>query len=107
MTIDEFQKRIEKVYFKRDGTRGVDGTFLWFAEEVGELARAVRTGSKDDLEEEFADVFAWLVSLASLKGVRMETAIRKYSRGCPRCHETPCKCKKGRRPKGEGPRSKV
>ena len=92
MTIDEFQKQIEGSYFKRDSARGVAGTFMWFTEEVGELASAVRGGSEDELREEFADVFAWLVSLASLAGVRMEDAVAKYAGGCPVCRETPCAC---------------
>jgi NTP pyrophosphatase (non-canonical NTP hydrolase) len=92
MTIDEFQNRIEEIYFDRDSARGVSGTFMWFTEEVGELARAVRTGTKDDLRKEFADVFAWLVSLASITGVRMEDAIEKYAHGCPCCRKAPCEC---------------
>jgi len=94
MTIDEFQKRIEDIYFERDRARGVSGTFLWFTEEVGELAAAIRSGSEDDLREEFADVLAWLVSLASITGVRMEDAIEKYVHGCPYCRQTPCTCRK-------------
>ena len=92
MTIDDFQKLIEKTYFERDNARGVSGTFVWFVEEVGELASALRTGDGENLEEEFADVFAWLVSLASIKGVRMEHAVRKYAEGCPCCGEVPCDC---------------
>jgi len=92
MTIDEFQKNIEAIYFDRDRSRGVAGTFLWFTEEVGELAAAIRTGDRENLVEEFADVFAWLVSLASISGVRMEDAVVKYADGCPCCHESPCTC---------------
>lgn len=92
MTIDEFQKLIRDIYFDRDSARGVDGTFLWFAEEVGELAGAIRSGNEGNLHEEFADVFAWLVSLASITGVRMEDAIEKYAEGCPCCRKTPCEC---------------
>ncbi len=92
MTIDSFQKRIEDIYLARDRARGVGGTFMWFTEEVGELAAAIRSGSKEEQEEEFADVLAWLVSLASIQGIRMEDAIRKYGNGCPYCHEAPCSC---------------
>ena len=92
MTIDEFQKRIEDIYFDRDNARGVSGTFVWFTEEVGELASAIRTDDRENLREEFADVFAWLVSLASIKGVRMQDVVRKYADGCPGCHRTPCEC---------------
>ncbi|HUW34359.1 MAG TPA: MazG nucleotide pyrophosphohydrolase domain-containing protein [Planctomycetota bacterium] len=92
MTIPEFQKVIEKIYFERDSARGVGGTFMWFVEEVGELATALRENDRAELEGEFADVFAWLVSLASIAGVDMNQAVRKYANGCPRCHATPCHC---------------
>lgn len=72
---------------------------MWFIEEVGELSRAIRKSNRGnqkthrELEEEFADCFAWLVTLASLSGIRLEKAIQKYKNGCPKCHKTPCKCK--------------
>lgn len=80
MTLAEFQRRIDAVYGERDRARGLEGTFLWFHEEVGELTRAVRRGSdRANLEEEFADVLAWLVSTASMLGVDMDAAVdRKY-----------------------------
>jgi len=92
MTIKEFQENIEKIYFDKDDSRGVLGTFAWFVEEVGELSRAIRHGSSEDREEEFSDVFAWLVSLASICGVDMEKAVEKYSNGCPKCSNAPCTC---------------
>lgn len=80
MHIAEFQRLIEQLYLERDSARGLEGTYMWFAEEVGELTRALRRGHTGaDLEGEFADVFAWLVSLASLKGVDLEqVALAKY-----------------------------
>jgi NTP pyrophosphatase (non-canonical NTP hydrolase) len=93
MRIGEFQKRIEDIYFQRDSKRGLSGTHMWFCEEVGELTRALRRNQRDELEGEFADVFAWLVSMASIAGVDVEAAARKkYEQGCPRCHGTPCRC---------------
>jgi len=96
MTIPEFQKVIEKIYLERDSARGVGGTFMWFVEEVGELATALRENDRAELEGEFADVFAWLVSLASIAGVDMNQAVRKYANGCPRCHAAPCHCSEKR-----------
>jgi len=88
-----FQRRIEDIYFDRDRGRGVQGTLLWFVEEVGELVRAIRRGERKNLEEEFADVYAWLATLASLHGVDLDAVgARKYARGCPRCRKTPCGC---------------
>ena len=88
-----FQKIIERIYYERDAARGVPGTLLWFVEEVGELVRAIRRGERQNLEEEFADVYAWLATLASLHGLDLEQIARaKYEAGCPRCAATPCAC---------------
>ena len=92
MKIREFQKQIEAIYYERDSARGLSGNFMWFAEEVGELSRALRRGEKENLEEEFADCMAWLSTLASIAGVDLEKAVQKYSHGCPRCLKTPCSC---------------
>jgi NTP pyrophosphatase (non-canonical NTP hydrolase) len=93
MRIQDFQRRIEEIYFARDSARGLAGTHMWFCEEVGELTRALRRGQKAELAGEFADVFAWLATLASLAGVDLEAvAAAKYAAGCPRCTRTPCVC---------------
>jgi len=92
LTITEFQRRIRDIYFDKDSRRGRDGTFRWLVEETGELARALRKGDRLNLEEEFADVFAWLASLATLEGIDIEAACAKYAKGCPKCHMTPCGC---------------
>ena len=96
MTIGEFQKLIEEIYFERDSKRGRDRTFLWFVEEVGELSRALarpRDDGGQNLREEFADVLAWLSTLASIEGISLEEVAReKYGAGCPKCGHTPCAC---------------
>ena len=93
MTLGEFQQRIRAVYGARDTARGCGGTFLWLVEEVGELAEAIRLGEEESKAEEFADVLAWLVSLANIEGVDVETAVTsKYGAGCPCCGGTPCRC---------------
>jgi len=97
MQIADFQRLIEAIYFERDSARGLAGTHMWFCEEVGELTRALRRGRKEDLEGEFADVLAWLSTLASIAGVDLEeAAARKYAEGCPRCSGTPCACPRGK-----------
>ena len=92
MEISEFQALIERIYGERDRRRGVGGTFMWFTEEVGELANALRSGRHEDLAEEFADVFAWMSTLASIAEVDLERAIDKYRSGCPYCARIPCEC---------------
>ena len=90
---ESFQALIERIYLARDALRGVPGTLLWFVEEVGELVRAIRRKEQQNLEEEFADVYAWLASLASLHGLDLEAVGRaKYARGCPKCRRAPCAC---------------
>ena len=94
MSLRGFQKRIEEIYFEKDKARGVEGTYMWFAEEVGELTRALRRDdNRANLEEEFADVLAWLSTLASIRGVDLEeVALKKYGDGCPYCKAVPCAC---------------
>lgn len=94
MTVKDFQKKVEQIYFQRDAARGVDGTFVWFVEEVGELAKEIRRHPRDmeRLREEFADVFAWLTTLASLVGIELREAAEIYENGCPKCQSTPCAC---------------
>ncbi|TDJ69310.1 MAG: nucleotide pyrophosphohydrolase [Planctomycetota bacterium] len=93
MKIAEFQQLIEKIYFEKDSARGLAGTHMWFCEEVGELTRALRRGNSEELEGEFADVLAWLSTLASIAGIDLQAAAhKKYAQGCPRCAGTPCAC---------------
>lgn len=93
-SVREFQRMIEATYGEKDRTRGLGGTFMWFTEEVGELARALKKGTPDrkNLEEEFSDVFAWLCTLASIADIDIAEACRRYMKGCPRCAAAPCRC---------------
>lgn len=92
MNLTDFQTTIRATYHDRDAARGIDGTFLWLTEEVGELARALRTGDPANLTHEVGDVLAWLTSLADLAGVDLERAAARYAGGCPKCGATPCRC---------------
>lgn len=88
-TIAAFQQLIRDRYYTTDSARGVPGTFMWFIEEVGELSTALQDNApgksptaaeRANLEEEFADVLAWLTTLANISGVSLERAIEKYSK---------------------------
>ena len=92
MEIRDFQKLIDRMYSDKDRQRGPAKTFLWLAEEVGELASAIAKDDQKNKEEEFADVFAWLVTLANVEDVDLETAIGKFVKGCPGCGEMVCHC---------------
>ena len=81
MHIKEFQQFISKKYEKRDRQRGVPRTFLWFVEEVGELATALAKKDRKNTREEFADVLAWLCTLANISDVDLENACKKYTTG--------------------------
>ncbi len=92
MTLREFQERVDATYGARDRARGLDQTFRWLVEEVGELARALREGEPGRLEEEIGDVLAWTVTVASLCGVDATRAASRYRDGCPKCGASPCVC---------------
>ncbi|WP_456486786.1 MazG nucleotide pyrophosphohydrolase domain-containing protein [Candidatus Alkanophaga liquidiphilum] len=93
MEVRELQRLIKETYFERDWERGVEKNNLWLVEEVGEMTRAIRKGRRPEIEEEFADVLAWLLSLANVLGVDVEAAfLKKYGGGCPRCGSKPCRC---------------
>ena len=79
MHINEFQGLISRKYEERDRERGIPRTFLWFIEEVGELATALAGQDQKNREEEFADVFAWLCTLANISDVDLEKACEKYT----------------------------
>ena len=79
MHISEFQQLISDKYEKRDRRRGTPATFMWFIEEVGELATALSSRDQDNKQEEFADVFAWLCTLANITGVDLTRALEKYT----------------------------
>ena len=92
MDIGQFQTQMRTLYGERDHARGLARTFAWFTEECGELSRAIFRGSDEDRVAEFADVLAWLASLADQAGVDLDQAAQRYAAGCPRCGQTPCGC---------------
>ncbi len=92
-TLPAMQQRIRELYGAKDAQRGVEGTFMWFMEEVGELSAALRNGTDEERMLEFADVLAWLITLANCTGVDLSLAMqRKYGSGCPGCSKNPCAC---------------
>ncbi|MCK6483403.1 MAG: nucleotide pyrophosphohydrolase [Phycisphaerae bacterium] len=92
MDIAAFQQLIDRMYSHKDRVRGAAGTFLWLTEELGELASAVAEGTPEEKSAEFADVLAWLVTLANVEGVDLARAIEKYAHGCPGCGQMVCVC---------------
>jgi len=93
MHIHEFQEMMHRIYFHRDSKRGVNGTYNWLVDEVKELGEALKTDDKKALENEFADVIAWLCSLANITDVNLEkAALNKYDNKCPKCGKSPCQC---------------
>ena len=92
MHLSELQETLRRTYLERDARRGVEGTFRWLVEEVGELARAIRHGDRGELVHEIGDVLAWIGSVANLAGVELEEAAARYAVGCPKCGSSPCRC---------------
>ena len=98
-TLAQLQQLIRDTYDVKDRRRGVEGTFMWFMEEVGELSAALRNGTALEKEQEFADVLAWLATLANIADVDLDAAIQaKYGGGCPGCGRTPCVCDQAEKP---------
>ncbi len=92
MDLTDLQHVMETTYGARDRARGVPATVAWLAEEVGELAKSVRKGTRAEQLHELGDALAWLVSLANQLGLSLDEAIARYASGCPRCHARPCVC---------------
>lgn len=120
VSIKQFQDLIRKMYFEKDKARGIPATFMWLAEEIGELSTALRETEhladqlkassdedlqtkhdavKRNLEDEFADVCAWLVTIANVADVDLSAALfRKYGSGCPGCGNFTCDCPDAEKP---------
>jgi len=93
MNINEFQKLMYQLYFSRDAERGQEKTLAWLEDEVQELREALKDGDMKAAEKEFADVLAWLASLANVVDVNLEkVALSKYDNECPKCRQNPCDC---------------
>lgn len=100
VSLRDFQTLIRTMYFEKDAERGVSGTFMWLMEEIGELASALRANNdRENLEEEFADVVAWLTTIANVAGVDLAQALtKKYGAGCPGCKKLACDCPMSEKP---------
>ena len=99
LTLGALQRQIRRMYGVKDEARGDAATFLWLTEEFGELATALRSGTRDELAAEMADVLAWLATLANIRGIDLEEAVlRKYGRACPGCRSVPCACDPAEKP---------
>ncbi len=93
MTLRQLQDLIETMYSAKDVERGTAGTFMWLMEEIGELAAALREGTPEELAREFADVLAWLATIANVADIDLTKAVQdKYGGGCPGCGEMVCNC---------------
>ncbi len=84
---------MKQIYFKRDSERGIKGTFNWLVDEVAELGEELKGNDRIATEKEFADVIAWIASLANIMGIDLEkAALNKYPHKCPKCNASPCQC---------------
>jgi NTP pyrophosphatase (non-canonical NTP hydrolase) len=93
VTIRDFQNVMNNLYFERDKKRGVEATLNWLRDEIDELSEALNKKEKDLIEEEFADVLAWLASLANISNIDLQiAAMKKYNYKCPKCQSSPCDC---------------
>ena len=100
LSIGDLQRHIRDMYYAKDAARGVEGTFMWFMEEIGELASALRSNDdRENLAEEFADVIAWLTTMANVAEIDLNAAlVAKYGHGCPGCKRLVCECPDSEKP---------
>src|SRR5436190_2916826 len=99
IAISDFQHLIREMYLEKDIARGIDGTFMWLMEEVGELASCLRNGTHEERLGEFADVLAWLTTIANVAGIDLAEAVaKKYRTGCPGCGQLICTCDNAEKP---------
>ncbi|QDT58126.1 MazG nucleotide pyrophosphohydrolase domain protein [Stieleria bergensis] len=99
LTFSDLQQHIRQMYYEKDVARGVEGTFMWLMEEVGELASALRGDDRENLAEEFADVIAWLTTIANVADIDLNAALTsKYGQGCPGCSKLVCECPDSEKP---------
>lgn len=92
MDTRDLQGIIEATYGAQDRERGLPSSVAWLTEEVGELAQAIRKGTRDDQLHELGDVVAWVASIANQLGLDLDEALERYRTGCPRCGVSPCTC---------------
>ena len=92
METRDLQAIIEATYGAQDRARGLPASVAWLTEEVGELAQAIRKGTRDDQLHELGDVVAWVASIANQLGLDLDEALERYRTGCPRCGVSPCTC---------------
>ena len=98
-SLADLQSLIETMYSSKDEARGIEGTFMWLMEEIGELSSALREGTRAELAAEFADVLAWLVTIANVANIDLEQAVLdKYGNGCPGCGQMVCRCDSREKP---------
>lgn len=99
LSFGDLQRHIRQMYYEKDVARGVEGTFMWLMEEVGELASALRSDDRENLAEEFADVIAWLTTIANVADIDLNAALQaKYGHGCPGCSRLVCECPDSEKP---------
>ena len=92
MELGALQELMVRTYGERDRQRGLDASIAWLTEELGELARAIRKGTRADQLHEIGDVLAWLASITAQLGLSLEEAAARYASGCPVCGRSPCAC---------------
>lgn len=99
LSFADLQSHIYQMYYEKDVARGVDGTFMWLMEEIGELASALRGDDRENLAEEFADCIAWLFTIANVAEIDLSAALAaKYGSGCPGCRRLVCECPNEEKP---------
>lgn len=99
LSLADLQALIQTRFGAKDARRSPEATFLWLMEEIGELATELRGHDRANLAAEFADVLAWLTTLANIMNVDLTRAVlSKYGAGCPGCGQHRCACDPAEKP---------
>ncbi len=83
MNLHDFQALMDELYGDVDRERGLAASVAWLCEETGELAQAIRKGTKQDQLHELGDVLAWLSSIANQLDLQLEDAAQRYVENPP------------------------
>jgi NTP pyrophosphatase (non-canonical NTP hydrolase) len=84
MELAAVQDLMERLYGSDDRARGISATVAWLCEELGELAQAVRKGTREEQLHELGDVLAWLASLANQLDLSLDEAMERYVTAPPK-----------------------
>lgn len=94
-SLPDWQAMFRKIYGRMNKAIGKHKVWDHLLEEIGEVSKESRHKRQNELRDELADVFAWLIAFCNNSGIDLETAILSHYPGrCDVCGESKCNCPK-------------